>query len=399
MGQNFFQGGDKAMCSGCGACEQACPVNALSMREDEEGFLFPVKDTKVCIDCGLCERICPFSSPDYSNDVAPDIFAAYLKDNAERMRSSSGGLFYLIACDVIDRGGVVVGAMLDSGLQCRHAVAETREELEPLRSSKYVQSATGDIFRRVRDILLRGREVYFTGTPCQVAGLKAFLRKDYPNLLTSDLICHGVPNQWLFNEHIQYLEQKRGDKVVKYKFRNDEKWGGCESAWYADSQTPVMSPGYIFSPYLYSFINGLTFRYSCYNCTFATLPRQGDITLADFWGVQGVFPDMDVKNGVSMVSVNSAKGVEVWRRIRNKTEHRKSTVDAAKRLNHNFASTSVMPRIRPYVYRLIRKNGYPFVAINLFRPSLPERVMVRIKNLIRGVVGAENIKRLKRVLG
>lgn len=397
MSTNYFISHDKSMCSGCAACQQACPAGALTMVTDEEGFLFPDKDLSTCIECGLCERICPFSSPDYSNFEKPAIFATYLRQQNERERSSSGGLFYLIAEHVIENGGTVYGAALDENLQCHHQKAGSIRELRPLRSSKYVQSAIEDVYIQVKQDLKEGRLVYFSGTPCQVAGLKAFLRKKYNNLVTSDLICHGVPNQMLFNDHLQYLENKTGKKVVAYKFRDDENWGGCESAFYADSQTPVKLPGYHSSPFLYGFIKGMTFRYSCYNCKFARLPRQGDITLADFWGVLDVFPDIDVNGGVSMISVNSELGSKIWNSVKEKTVYRESTVDIAAR-NHNFTKVSPMPPERADVYRIVREKGYPFAARTIFRAPVRLKASFAIKAFIRRLFGFNNIQKIKNLL-
>lgn len=186
-------------CSGCTACMNICSHDAITMEKNEEGFLYPVRHNDICVNCGLCENICPFEHPVYKND-SPLVYAAY--DKKERTGSSSGGIFYTIARYVINQGGIVYGAAYDDELKVMHRSARTIQELEALRGSKYVQSDLNDCFKQIKDELKKGTLVYFTGVGCQVAGLYAYLRKDYSNLLTSDVVCHGVSSQHLFNMHL-----------------------------------------------------------------------------------------------------------------------------------------------------------------------------------------------------
>lgn len=244
-----------------------------------------------CVHCGLCEKVCPVEHPVYENSETPDVFAAY--SARERRRSSSGGMFYAIARYVIGKGGVVFGAAYDKDLRVRHIAAADMAGLEQLRGSKYVQSHVGDAFKEAAAYLKQGRLVYFTGTPCQIAGLKSFLRRRYDNLLTSDLVCHGVPSQWLFDKHLQYLSWREGSKVTSYSFRDGKYWTIREKVDYADGKVSCEFDGNR-SPYLYAFGLGYTYRRSCFDCKFARIPRQGDITLADYWGVGRFHPQMDV---------------------------------------------------------------------------------------------------------
>lgn len=216
----------KDECSGCTACEQVCNIHAITMQPDKEGFFYPVKNLDKCTNCGLCEQVCKFTNPFYSLEK-PLVFAAYMKDIQERKKSSSGGTFYAIAKDIINNGGVVFGAVMDENLNVHHSCAQTIDELQALRGSKYVQSDLQDCYSKIKGFLKSSRLVYFTGTPCQVAGLKGYLRKDYPTLLTSDLVCHGVPSQSLFDKHIEYLKNKySSSNISNYQFRNNEAWGG-----------------------------------------------------------------------------------------------------------------------------------------------------------------------------
>ena len=308
----YFKTLDKAECCGCTACFAACPKRCITMRSDEEGFLYPEIDKEACIECGLCERVCPFDRPTYANTSAPQVYASYVKDENQQVQSSSGGLFYAVSRWVIGQGGIVYGAAFDELFRLRHTGAETLEELRPLRGSKYLQSDLRDTFREIRAHLKAGRWVYFTGTGCQVAGLKAFLQREHATLVTSDLVCHGTPSQQLFDWHLDYLRQKEKGEITFYSFRDIGGWGVCETYNYV-SQTRHKSGvrrlySYNLSPYLYQFIRAFGYRYSCYHCPFARIPRQGDITLADYWGVKRYFPNMDTDKGVSLVLLNSPQG-------------------------------------------------------------------------------------------
>lgn len=389
---------NKYECCGCSACLHICSVNAISMRADSEGFLYPQKDVSLCNNCGLCEKICPIEHPIYSNDK-PAVFAAYAKDERERMRSSSGAIFYIIAKSIIARGGIVYGAILDSNLQALHIGVDTLDALDSLRGSKYVQTNLNNVFIEVKQNLIAGRLVYFTGTPCQIAGLKAFLRRSYSNLVTSDLICHGVPSQKLFDMHLKYLcDIYGGDKVVDYKFRDNKGWGGCEITTIIKKKVAKLkiSPTYDLSPYLYSFMYGYTSRYSCYKCPFATLPRQGDITLADFWGVKEFFPNLDTSKGCSLVLLNNKKGCEIWNDVQSDIFSLESNIESASKHNWNMLHYSKQPYLRARVYESIQLNGYKQVAKTLFRS--PNYWKIKVKYFCRGILGDRLVSLLKYIL-
>lgn len=371
----------KSECSGCTACMNACPTSAIRMVEDAEGFLYPVIEDTKCINCGLCRRVCSWEHPTYDNNESPLTLASVLMDKDERQKSTSGGVFFVIAKWIIEQGGIVYGAAFDDNLQLHHYGAETHNELQRLRGSKYIQSDIGAVFKDVKKQLDANRWCYFTGTGCEVAGLKSFLRKNYPKLITSDLVCHGTPSQKLFNMHIKYMEKKYHDKVVDYKFR-DYKFGGvCEACSFANRKR-VIKPSYELSPYLYSFMHGYTYRQSCYECRFAKLPRQGDITLADFWGIQSFFPDFDNSNGVSLILVNSDKGREIWDKVSNETIFEVSRIEDASKYNGNVIKPSQKPAVRDVIFNEIEKRGYADVASHEFRT----KNYVRLR-IIYGVLG------------
>lgn len=345
-------------CSGCTACMNICSHNAITMEKNEEGFLYPIRHNDICVNCGLCEKICPFEHPVYKND-SPLVYAAY--DKKERTSSSSGGIFYTIARYVINQGGIVYGAAYDDDLKVKHRSARTIKELEALRGSKYVQSDLNDCFRQIRDELKKGTLVYFAGVGCQVAGLYSFLCKKYDNLITSDIVCHGVPSQKMFDIHLQYLGQKYGSKVQNYSFRETNIWLIRERVKFENGKISYEYDGNK-SPYLYAFGLGYTYRYSCFKCPFAKLPRQGDISLADYWGVQKPFPLMDVTKGVSLVLVNSPIGKIIWNKIKPQLVCKFSKIEDATRNNPNVVHPTKEPPIRKIFFKMLEKEGYEQMA-------------------------------------
>lgn len=362
----YFETNKKNDCSGCTACMNVCPTSSILMQEDEEGFLYPHINEETCVNCNLCRKVCNWNKPCYDNSREPKVLAAVLKNKSERQRSTSGGIFYAIAEWIIGKGGIVYGAAFDENLQLKHIGANSMEDVQKIRGSKYLQSQLQYVFKDVKNELELGRWCYFTGTGCQVAGLKAFLRKDYPTLITSDLVCHGVPSQKHFNEHISYMEKRYHDKVVNYQFRDYKRGEGCEVCYFL-KRKPVINRSYDISPYLYAFMYGYINRYSCYNCRYAKVPRQGDITLADFWGIDVFLPDFDNSNGCSLVLLNTEKGGIIWKQIKEKCDYKESVVADAAQFNGNLIRTSEEPEIRKTIYEKIGKRGYADVARKEFR--------------------------------
>lgn len=392
----YFKTKDKSECCGCTACVHSCPVSAIRFEEDKEGFMYPVIDENTCINCGLCERVCPFEHPDYHNNKYPEVFASMLKNKAERRKSSSGGLFYAIAKLIIERGGIVYGAAFDDSQNVVHIGVDNIEDLEKLRGSKYVQSDLNKTFVEIHNLLKTRRWIYFVGTGCQVAGLKSFLRKDYPTLITSDLVCHGVPSPKLFKTHLMYLEEKYHGKVSDYQFRDNANWGVCEMFHLTNPKGNIKyikNSSYELSPYLYSFMYAFTYRYSCYNCKFAQIPRQGDITLADYWGCKYFFPDMDSSNGVSLILINTHKGKDFWELIKEDIDYKLSKIEDGAKENRNLDHVTVMPRIRMGIYEMIDTEGYSIVANRYFKS--PRYNYFRFRQFLENVGMLNYIKRIK----
>lgn len=367
-------------CSGCAACYSICNHEAISMQTDENGFLIPVRDNNLCTKCGLCEKVCPIEHPDYSYSLNPNAFAAY--DPKERRYSSSGGIFYTVAKYVIAQGGVVFGAAFDNDMQLRHIAVETIEGLKLLRGSKYVQSNIGEVFKDVAKQLKLNRLIYFTGTPCQIAGLKSFLRRPYDNLITSDLVCHGVPSQKLFDIHLKYLENLTGSKVDAYSFRDCRYWMIREKVHYTNGKETVVNDGNM-SPYLYAFGLGYSYRECCFDCKFAKIPRQGDITLADYWGVGRFHPEIDDRGGVSMVLLNTAKGLYIWNKVKQNLVIKTSSLEACKTYNPNLVCSSKKPEKRKEFLRKLKNESYETLSSTILRcpPSMKNRGIERIMKL------------------
>lgn len=209
----------KAKCYGCGACEQTCHVEAIKMIQDDEGFYYPIINSQICIHCGKCIKVCPSVKEKDINASKPNCFAV-CANNKIRIKSSSGGVFTLIAQEILSTKGVVCGAAFNQEFELRHMIIDSAKELDDLRGSKYVQSKIGVIYREIESYLNQGTKVFFVGTPCQVAGLKAYLKAKTENLLTADLVCHGVASQLVFN---QYIEENFGKKnIKKFVFRTKE---------------------------------------------------------------------------------------------------------------------------------------------------------------------------------
>ena len=294
-------------CSGCYACVSKCPQNCIRMKTDDEGFWYPEVLSESCIDCGVCERVCP-AKHEQAQINEPAAFAVYNKDEKVRGGSSSGGVFTALAEYIIESGGVVFGAEFDEKFNVVHGFAEQKSELGRFRGSKYVQSRIGQSYIKARQFLKAGRTVLFSGTPCQIAGLKSYLGHGYDNLFTVDLICHGVPSPKVWDKYLKHKEQRAGAPVAGVNFRSKQQSWKKFAMALSFGNKMVYNKTLDKDEYLRAFLQNVTLRPSCYECNFKTLGRTSDLTLADFWGVDVVMPDFADDKGVSLVLVHSDKG-------------------------------------------------------------------------------------------
>lgn len=331
---------EKKNCCGCSACVQVCPKQCITFDEDKQGFRYPLVNKDVCIDCGLCEKVCP--AINQSEPKKPlKVYAAKNPNEYIRMKSSSGGVFTMLAEAIIEEGGVVFGARFNEHWEVIHAYTETKEGLEPFRGSKYVQSIIGNTYVQAKEFLLSGRKVLFTGTPCQIAGLKKFLRKDYENLFTVDVVCHGVPSPLVWRSYMNDIvlcpEGTAGKNsvlsslnerpvITGVAFRDKttgwKKYGFVvhgKSADRADKNTVLLSGNDYKEQvllhetldknlFMQVFLKDLCLRPSCTQCPAKRGKSTSDITLADYWGISNYYPEMDDDKGTSLILINNERG-------------------------------------------------------------------------------------------
>lgn len=313
-------------CCGCEACCNACPVSAIEMKENKTGELFPEVDLNKCIQCGKCLKVCPLKN-DNLGMKSLSAYAAISKNQDLYKNATSGGIFAVIAMYIIGQGGMVVGSCLeyDNEISVKHKCINSVIQISDLQGSKYVQSRIGNVFSKIKDALKQNNIVLFSGTPCQVAGLKAYLGREYPNLYTMDIVCHGVPSMKFLRDHISYLEHKNKYTIKKIEFR---KKGATHSgvdlriSYEKNGKMNYTDVWPLFDSYYQLFLDGHTYRESCYSCKYANDMRQGDLTICDFWGATEELSSTEMQqkkivpeNGLSGVLVNTDKGMMLFKAI------------------------------------------------------------------------------------
>lgn len=374
---------DKTMCTGCRTCEMLCPAGAIRMIEDEEGFRFPQVNGDLCIDCGLCTRHCPQLNtlPESDRLPSPEVFAAYAKDGDIVMSSSSGGLFTVLAEQVLKEDGVVFGAAYMENFEVCHVCVSKSEDLEKLRRSKYVASDPRDTFKQVKQLLSEERKVLYTGCPCQIAGLRAYLNKSYDNLLTIDLVCHGTPSQKIFNKYLGWLTNRLKGDIESINFRSKNHISG-HSAMIKTKEGRVYTCNYGNDPYYSAFHSGSINRECCYVCHYSKTHRVGDITLGDYWGIEIMHPSFFSRNGVSLVILNTLIGKIEFQKIIDKIEFISLEMEKATKYNKNLYRSNTRPEDRNIKYKNINNlNDYEFTCQNLHIP-----IKTRIKNQIKTIM-------------
>lgn len=301
----------KSICTGCGLCATICPHHAIGMMPDEEGFLSPIRNEKICTDCGLCLKGCPVVAKEVFMTEDQGYFCCTIADETLLMKSSSGGVFGLLANHFLQTGDWVCGCLYDDSMTPIHILTNQAEIVEKMYGSKYVQSQCFDCFPQIKEKLEEGNRVLFTGTACQVAALRGYLHKEYSNLFTAEILCHGVPSPELFKKYVAYLGKKLQGQVLDVQFRNKERdgWGSEHRTCviYRNKNGKICKYRPILPAYFSAFFYGLNLRLSCYTCHFATPNRVADITLGDYWGFWRKYGKRFDK-GISVVSVNSKKG-------------------------------------------------------------------------------------------
>ena len=352
MSKELLKGKD---CTGCAACANACPVDAVSMAEDAEGFKYPRIAGEKCVTCGACERACAGIGKNKLSEVSRCI-AARSKDAELVEKSSSGGFLSVIAEKIIRDGGAVYGAALDENCDIKHVGIERAQDLGRLRGAKYVQSDLGQSFREIKELLAKGRTVLFIGTPCQAAGLAAFVGEELSKkLVIVDFICHGVPSPGVWRGY--RASRTRGKRLKSVSFR-DKKYGWNDYAmkWsYRDGK--VKYENRYFSPYLRGFSSNLFLRPSCYECRFKGTERRADITVGDCWGVEAVLPKFSDGRGTSVVMPRGEKGEELWESVKDGLEWESYPIERVLTGNASIKDSAVTNPDRERFFNMYKNDG------------------------------------------
>lgn len=382
------------LCTGCAACENICPTGAIDMAENAEGFLYPQIDVKRCVGCGQCENVCQIFHRDNLADRKALMFAAVNKDDDILGQSSSGGVFAALADIIAQRDGIIVGCQFDESMTAVHKAVEARKGYSQFHGSKYVQSNIGWTYREVERYLQEGRCVLFTGTPCQVRGLQLFLGKDYDNLLTADLICHGVPSPKLWHEHLSYLEKQNGKEIVSYRFRGKYRvgWSLYYYYYYYKGEKKPKHGYAMLDPFYTAFLKGENYRECCYRCNFATLPRVGDFTIGDYWGVEKHHHNLQANRGVSLLLLNTAKAKDLLSDIEDRMEIIPTKEEWATEYNHNLVRPTERPEERNRFYINVFndvthwENEF-YRSPDVIKLWIKSKIPIKIKRLIKKLIG------------
>lgn len=342
----------KDSCTGCAACVNACPRSCIKMQEDKWGYINPVVDDSQCTDCGLCVKVCPSNKNEIDSVVSNKCYAAWSLDAEDRSTSSSGGVASVFSTIITSAGGVVYGAVVSKGANIHHARIDNANDLYRLKGSKYVQSHIGDMYKSVLKDLKQDLIVLFIGTPCQIAGLKGFLRKPYSNLITVDLICHGVPNQKILHEHIS--NQTALCAVDNIFFRGMEEW----ALSIVSNKKIIYKCEFPKDTYLTGFMYGLFYRPSCYQCKYAGGSRISDLTIGDFWGLGKEVPFNYPKEKVSVILVNTSVGANLLSKCSDSLFLVERTIEEAIEGNSQLQSPAKKHEFYDLFRKIYPKWGY-----------------------------------------
>ena len=343
----------KKQCIGCLNCYNSCKFSAIKIVKDELDFLYPIIDGDNCKKCGLCKKVCPILSNSY-NTQNNKCYACYNIEESIRLRSSSGGIFYLLAKFAIDNGGIVYGAGFNKKHQLIHMSAKNLKDLKKLMGSKYVQSNLNNIFLEIKSNLDSNILVYFSGTPCQVSALKKYLGKDYLNLITQDFICHGVGSNKVLNMHLDKIMQEYNIKRInKIDFRN--KTTGWKNFSFSLNKKYIKDLNS--DIFMKTFLKNLCLRESCYHCSFKGNKRASDLTLGDFWQVENVIKNIDDDKGVSCAIINTIKGEKIFSKIVDKMNLYEVSYDDISKNNIALEHTSIYNSHRELFIKNIIDNG------------------------------------------
>ena len=350
-------------CTGCGACVNICPKHTIFLREDEDGFCYPHVEKTNCINCGLCENVCPFQNKtyqksEYAGSEYPIFYAGQLNNKEELFEVSSGGAVWALVKTILAEGGIIYGAEQKNVDTIEHVRADNITKAKKLRRSKYLQSNTKNTFNEVKKDLEEGNFVLYCGTGCQIAGLLSFLHKQYDNLFTCDIVCHGVPSQRVWRQYRKEKENKEKKRIVDLVFR--DKSGGWQNNQYKITYDDgsIEKQKSTIHPFHAGYLSGLFYRPSCGSCKFAALPRSSDLTLADFWKYDGKLFDNDKNLGVSLITVNSKKGEILLEKSKEYMRIEKTSKEIACSSCRHLQNSPIENPCRTDFFTYFNRNGY-----------------------------------------
>lgn len=374
---------DKKDCCGCTACASVCGVHAISMKADEEGFLYPEVDRGKCVDCTMCEKVCPIICRD-AEDCSNTPLKVYALHNADVdvwRESSSGGVFAALCTHVIKKGGIVYGAEYDDDLMVVHRGEDTEAGVLKFRGSKYVQTDIRGVFKEIRQQLNSSRDVLFSGTPCQVEGLKRFLRKPYPNLLTVDVVCHGVPSPLVFADYVKFINRHSVGRVRRINMKDKSFGWGYQNLrlFFSAGRTEFNSP--VSNVWNKIFYDHVANRPSCHDCRFTNYHRAGDLTIGDFWGIEKSHPELLSENGVSLLLINNDKGLSAWNDVAVKFEYVESSVEKCRQAALSHPQPEAADR--KDFWREYAKKGFEYAV----RKRYGITCITLLKNRLRQLLG------------
>lgn len=373
----------KENCCGCGACRNVCPRNAISMISDEYGFLYPSINNNICVECGLCREVCAFQK---ANRLVKKPIATYaaMNRNEEVLKgSTSGGVFPAIATKILNNNGIVFGCAMKNDKIVEHIHIENIKDINKLQGSKYVQSNTNFTFREVKKFLKEGRKVLYTGTPCQIDALKSYLGEDYDNLVTMDLVCHGVPSNQFFLDYIGLLESRNKMQIIDYKFRSKSKDGLCTIGYVEylkNNKRRKKNINYATDYYAYFFKESLINRDSCYHCPYASSNRSADFTVGDYWGIEEAHPEVNINKAVSLLLANSRKALEILDSL--DLDLIRSDLERASRKNKNLCYPTIMRDERNMILSIYKNNGAEGVFRYFNHLIIGKRYIFLLKSMV-----------------
>lgn len=381
MRRSQFNICERNKCVGCGSCMQSCPVYAISMEFDHEGFIYPIISEK-CTQCGKCKTVCPRSVDTTESGNVGNAYAIQLQDGRLLKQSTSGGVFILLAEYVLERRGVVIGASFDSNMVVRHTVAQKIEDVYPMQGSKYVQSELGHIYTYVKKYLNEDRYVLFSGTPCQTEGLLDFLRDRSEKLILMDIICGGVPSPLLFQKHLENIEKKHHSKIVDYKFRDKFDYGCSHTTIIYEKKGESVKRTVIQNrddnSYFVAFGKQSFSRPSCYDCEYNRLSRRSDFTCGGYFGNNTQIKSMGEAEGISSLIVHAEKGMCIFEEIKFKANQMPISIEDVKEGNRMLYESVSSEKRCPEMFDYLNERGYKKTANKYF----PARKFTRIKKLL-----------------